>query len=501
MMDAIERRITIYRKSMVAPIDIVYGSGVPIVLTAVDFKVQPTDLVVFYAQQGDGPVYRCDGDAGVNNVRFTPPPGFFRIGENLLQVEINGNIIPLSVSVVCHNRISDVGSEETPEMVRPYVDQCQEILAKNQEISVKTPYVGENNHWFVFNADSGEYADSGINAVGPRGEAFRYEDFTQEQLSALHGADGAPAMLESSITEYMGSDSGTVPPEGSWSTEIPNVIQGGYLWTRVTCRYNTGAPVVSYSVARMGVNGEDGVNATLLGSATEYQASASGTVPPEGAWSTEIPNVTQGGYLWTRVTCRYNTGDPVVSYSVCRNGIDGTGSVSSVCGVSPNASGNVDLRANDVGAVSSVCGVTPDDNGNVALSADSVGAVPTNGLIDAVYPIGSIYLSVSDISPADIFGGTWEKLSDRFLVGAGNKYSVGDIGGADSVALTVQQMPEHSHDINYNVVYRQTTTSGGGVRNVVTGGESSTGTSKAGSGEGHENRPPYLAVNMWKRTA
>ena len=206
-MDAIERRITILHKSRVAPIDIVYGSGVPIVLVAVDFKVQPVDVVVFYAQQGDGPVYRCDGEAGVNNVRFTPPPGFFRIGENLLQVEINGNIIPLSISVVCHNRISDVGSEETPEMVRPYVDQCQEILAKNKEISVKTPYVGENKNWFVFDAESGEYVDSGVDAVGPRGEAFRYEDFTREQLTALRGSDGAPATLNSSVAEYQSSES------------------------------------------------------------------------------------------------------------------------------------------------------------------------------------------------------------------------------------------------------------------------------------------------------
>ena len=123
----------------------------------------------------------------------------------------------------------------------------------------------------------------------------------------------------------------------------------------------------------------------------------------------------------------------------------------------------------------------------------------TKAYVDSRFPIGAIYISASDISPASLFGGTWEKLKDRFLVGAGNKYSAGDTGGADSVALTAKQMPEHRHDIGYNVVYRQTVTSGGGVRNVVSGGESSTSTGSAGSGEAHENRPPYLAVNMWKR--
>ena len=496
MNEAIERRITILRKIRVAPIDIVYGSGVPIVLATADFKVQPDDVVVFYAKQGDGPVYRCDGKAGVNILLFTPPSGFFRIGDNLLQVEINGNIIPFGITVICHDRISDVGSEETPEMVRPYVDQCQDILAKNQAISVKTPYVGENNHWFVYDLDSGKYVDSGVNAVGPRGEAFTFSDFTPEQLEALHGA---PAILERSSTEFQASESGAVPPEGDWLPNVPNVTQGGYLWTRVTNIYNTGDPVICYSVARMGVNGEDGDPATLLDSEVVYQSANSGTVPPEGSWTEAIPAPEPGKYLWTRVTCTYNTGNPVVSYSVCRNGIDGSGSVSSVCGVYPDSEGNVMLTAANVGAVYSVCNVVPDEGGNVALTAENVGAITRSDLLDAIYPVGSIYLSVSETSPAEIFGGTWEKLRDRFLVGAGNKYSAGDTGGADSVALTDKQMPEHRHGIRYNVVYRQAVNSGGGVRNVVSGGTESMYTDFAGSGGAHENRPPYLAVNMWKR--
>ena len=60
--------------------------------------------------------------------------------------------------------------------------------------------------------------------------------------------------------------------------------------------------------------------------------------------------VSQGKYLWTKTEVQFNTGDPIVSYSVARMGMDGSGSVSSVAGVSPDETGNVPLTAADVGA-------------------------------------------------------------------------------------------------------------------------------------------------------
>ena len=122
-------------------------------------------------------------------------------------------------------------------------------------------------------------------------------------------------------------------------------------------------------------------------------------------------------------------------------------------------------------------------------------------LLSRIYPVGSIYISVSNISPASLFGGTWEQLTNRFLVGAGDQYSVGQMGGADTVALQVENLPEHRHSISFNVFYRQTVASGGGVRNVVKEGTGVTESGSTGSGAAHENRPPYLAVYMWKRVA
>lgn len=99
-----------------------------------------------------------------------------------------------------------------------------------------------------------------------------------------------------------------------------------------------------------GDKGDTGAPATVTGVTAEYIVSDSGTIVPSGSWSTTIPSVPQGKYLWTRSTTNFNTGDPAVSYSVSRMGIDGSGSVSSVNEKSPSDSGNVTLTADDIQA-------------------------------------------------------------------------------------------------------------------------------------------------------
>lgn len=100
-----------------------------------------------------------------------------------------------------------------------------------------------------------------------------------------------------------------------------------------------------------GEKGDTGEPAVLVSSSVEYQVSDSGTIIPSGAWSFSVPVVPQGRYLWTRTTKTFNTGFPVVSYSVSRMGLDGSGSVSSVAGVSPDSNGNVPLNAASVKAL------------------------------------------------------------------------------------------------------------------------------------------------------
>lgn len=99
-----------------------------------------------------------------------------------------------------------------------------------------------------------------------------------------------------------------------------------------------------------GEKGDTGAPATLNSSSVSYMVSDNGTVVPSGSWQSTIPQVPQGKYLWTRTVNAFNTGNPVTSYSVSRMGIDGSGAVSSVNGVSPDSDGNVSLTAENIQA-------------------------------------------------------------------------------------------------------------------------------------------------------
>lgn len=62
-------------------------------------------------------------------------------------------------------------------------------------------------------------------------------------------------------------------------------------------------------------------------------------------------------------------------------------------------------------------------------------------LLDQIYPIGSIYMSVNSSNPGTLFGGTWQQLKDRFLLGAGDTYAAGAQGGEASHTITTQELP------------------------------------------------------------
>lgn len=79
----------------------------------------------------------------------------------------------------------------------------------------------------------------------------------------------------------------------------------------------------------------------------------------------------------------------------------------------------------------------------------SSSALNIKDIINIVYPVGSIYMSVNDTDPSLLFHGTWERIKDRFLLAAGDAYAAGSTGGSQP----------------------------------------------------HNNMPPYLTVYMWKRIA
>ena len=124
-------------------------------------------------------------------------------------------------------------------------------------------------------------------------------------------------------------------------------------------------------------------------------------------------------------------------------------------------------------------------------------------LLDAVWPVGSLYLSAADSDPGVLFGGTWQRVKDRFLLAAGDTYSLGSTGGQAEHTLTVQELPSHGHVYTYTG--QSSATGTGAIRLVDPGGTVNAYTGekdgRTGGGQPHNNMPPYLAVYVWRRTA
>ena len=127
----------------------------------------------------------------------------------------------------------------------------------------------------------------------------------------------------------------------------------------------------------------------------------------------------------------------------------------------------------------------------------------SNYILDNVYPVGSIYMSVNSTNPKNLFGGTWEQIQGKFLLGMDSSYPAGSTGGEATHKLTQGEMPKHNHPIYYP--------NGGGPDEGAALGFPEVGskntwwavsclTGAAGDNEAHNNMPPYLSVYIWKRT-
>lgn len=169
-------------------------------------------------------------------------------------------------------------------------------------------------------------------------------------------------------------------------------------------------------------------------------------------------------------------------------------------------------------------------------------ALTLDDVLEALNPIGKIYISVDSTDPGDLFGGTWVSWgTGRVPVGVDTGQvefdTVEETGGAKTVTLTTgnlaghtHSMPNHNHstpnhhhsiDIEYsvgtmigggstrvvdaggatgvggNTAFGDTTTGGGGT----TGSDGAGNTGSTGAADPVNKLPPYITCYMWKRTA
>lgn len=150
-------------------------------------------------------------------------------------------------------------------------------------------------------------------------------------VKGADGTNGAPGSdgvgVKGTTVTYQSSSSGTTIPTGTWSTSIPSVPEGSFLWTRIVYSYSNGTSTTAYSVGKMGAKGDKGATGNtgapgaagrgIKSSSVTYQVGNSQTTVPTGSWATSVPKLSSATpYLWTRTILTYTDNTTSTAYSV-----------------------------------------------------------------------------------------------------------------------------------------------------------------------------------------
>ncbi|MGQ7357776.1 phage tail protein [Streptococcus suis] len=143
----------------------------------------------------------------------------------------------------------------------------------------------------------------------------------------IAGRDGVG--IRSTVVTYGLSSSDTVQPS-TWSSNVPTLVKGQYLWTKTVWTYTDNHTETGYQktyISRDGNNGRDGIpgkdGVGIRSTAISYAVSTSGTSAPTVGWGEQVPNVPNGQYLWTRTIYTYTDNDTETAYSVSKMGETG----------------------------------------------------------------------------------------------------------------------------------------------------------------------------------
>ncbi|HEM5043325.1 TPA: hypothetical protein U1222_001337 [Streptococcus suis] len=144
------------------------------------------------------------------------------------------------------------------------------------------------------------------------------------------GSDGLPGRdgvgIRSTTVTYASSTNGTTAPTTGWTAVVPTVAPGNYLWTKTVWTYTDGNTETGYNVSRIGrdgntgrdgIAGKDGVG--IRSTTITYGKSTSGTIQPT-SWTSQVPSVPNGQFLWTKTVWAYTDNTSETGYSVAKMG-------------------------------------------------------------------------------------------------------------------------------------------------------------------------------------
>lgn len=207
---------------------------------------------------------------------------------------------------------------------------------KWEEGSEATPYMPSSSE--VTTADwpsyIGQYTDF------TQADSTNPSDYTWSLIRGNDGKDGQDGHdgragkdgvgIKTTVITYAISSSGTVTPTTGWTSQVPTLVKGQYLWTKTVWAYTDNTSETGYSVsyiAQDGNNGHDGIagkDGTGIKTTTiTYAGSTSGTTAPTSGWSTTVPTVEAGSYLWTKTLWTYTDNSFETGYSVAKMGNNG----------------------------------------------------------------------------------------------------------------------------------------------------------------------------------
>lgn len=180
-------------------------------------------------------------------------------------------------------------------------------------------YLWTRTRWrYTDQTDEIGYSVSRMGEQGPKGDAGR---------DGIAGKNGIG--LKSTSVSYGISPTDSAVP-GVWASQVPSLIKGQYLWTRTIWTYTDSTTETGYQKTYIPKDGNDGKNGIagkdgvgIKSTTITYAGSTSGTVAPTSNWTSTIPNVQPGFFLWTKTVWNYTDDTSETGYSVSKIGETG----------------------------------------------------------------------------------------------------------------------------------------------------------------------------------